>query len=245
MRLLLSTAKVLVLMCSCIGLLNAQDLETVRPDWLDSQVSESTVQKYSSQNLSANDIKPFSWTLLKQNPTSTPQNSANPTPYVFPSADKRLHRYVMNTVGPLSLLESAAAAGLNQWDNDPPEWGQGAEGYGKRLASSIGSDAIRQSVSYGLSEALHLDATEFEKSKRKGFWPRVSDALVQNVTSRTRSGKRVISAPIFAGAYAGSVIPALTWYPSRYSYKDGLRHGSFSLAAGFGINLVREFIFNW
>jgi len=31
----------------------------------------------------------------------------------------------------------------------------------------------------------------------------VEDALVQNVTSRTRSGKRVVSVPIIAGAYAG------------------------------------------
>src|ERR1043166_4181874 len=35
------------------------------------------------------------------------------------------------------------------------------------------------------------------------------------------------------------------WYPDRYNYKDGLRSGSTSLLTGFGINLVREFVFNW
>jgi hypothetical protein len=118
------------------------------------------------------------------------------------------------------------------------------EGYGKRFASTVGSNAIRQTVTYGLSEAFKLD-TGFEKSKHTKFWPRLKDALVQNVTSRTRSGKRVLSAPILVGTYAGTIIPSETWYPERYSYKDGLRGGSYSLLFGFGINIVREFIFNW
>ena len=190
---------------------------------------------------SLNDSK---WFVLKQDKTNGSQKNQPTDAYVFPNADKRFRRYVKSTVGPLSLLKSAAGAGLSHWDNDPLEWKQGAEGYGKRLASNIGSNAIRQTVTYGLSEAMRLD-TGFEKSRRKGLWPRLSDALVQNVTSRTRSGKRVISVPIFAGAYAGSIIPAETWYPSRYTYKDGLRSGSYSLAAGFAMNVVREFFFNW
>lgn len=172
--------------------------------------------------------------------TATTNNSS----YVFPSAKTRFHRYVKSTVGPFSLLRSAASAGIQQWDNSPLEWGQGMEGYGKRFASSVGSNAIRQTVTYGLSEAFKLD-TSFERSKHTKFWPRVGDALVQNVTSRTRSGKRVISAPILIGAYAGTIIPNETWYPERYSYKDGLRGGSYTLLMGFGVNLVREFLFNW
>jgi hypothetical protein len=171
-------------------------------------------------------------------------SQTNNSSYVFPTAKQRFHRYVKNTVGPFSLLRSAASAGLQQWDNSPVEWGQGMEGYGKRFASSVGSNAIRQTVTYGLSEAFRLD-TGFERSKHTKFWPRVSDALVQNVTSRTRSGKRVISAPILIGTYAGTIIPNETWYPERYSYKDGLRGGSYTLLMGFGVNLVREFLFNW
>lgn len=171
-------------------------------------------------------------------------SSTNQSGYVFPTAKHRFNRYVKNTVGPFSLLRSAASAGLQQWKNSPEEWGQGMEGYGKRFASSVGSNAIRQTVTYGLSEAFKLD-TGFEKSKHTKFWPRLKDALVQNVTSRTRSGKRVLSAPILVGTYAGTIIPTETWYPERYSYKDGLRGGSYTLLFGFGVNVVREFVFNW
>jgi hypothetical protein len=171
-------------------------------------------------------------------------STATADPYVFPTAKQRARRYAKNMVGPFAFGRAALSAGIEQWNDEPEEWGQGAKGYGKRFSSNFGKNAIRQTVTYGLSEAFRLD-TGFEKSKKKGFWPRLGDALIQNVTSRTRSGKRVLSAPIFVGTYAGAIIPYETWYPKRYSYKDGLRSGTYSLATGFGINVVREFVFNW
>ena len=164
--------------------------------------------------------------------------------YVFPTQSERARRYVKSMVGPVRLARTAVSAGFAQWGDTPEEWGQGAQGYGKRYASSFGSNAINQTVKYGLDEALHLDSG-FERSKRDGFFPRFKDALVQNVTSRTASGKRVFSAPRIAGYYAGGIVPKVTWYPERYSYKDGLRSGTKSFLTGFGINLFREFVFNF
>jgi hypothetical protein len=141
-------------------------------------------------------------------------------------------------------MQTTVTAGIDQWNDSPEEWGQGMKGYGKRFASGMGRNAIQQTVTYGLDSALGQD-TGFRKSKREGFFPRFKDALIQNVTSRTKSGKRVISVPRLAGVYTGGVIAAETWYPERYSYKDGLRQGTSTLLTGFGINLLREFVFNW
>jgi hypothetical protein len=177
--------------------------------------------------------------------TSAPAPQPTPTPdYVFPSNAERFRRYVKSTVGPFALARTAAAAGIQQANDSPEEWGQGMKGYGKRFASGVGRNAIQQTVTYGLDEAFDLD-TGFEKSKRSGFGPRLKDALIQNVTSRTKSGKRVFSAPRFVGAYSAGVIATETWYPERYSYKDGLRQGTTTLVIGFGINVIREFLFNW
>lgn len=173
--------------------------------------------------------------------TKTTSAQVTTKDYVFPTAKERFDRYVKGTIGPMRLLRSGAAAGVGQWRDNPEEWGQGMKGYGKRFASSLGQNAIQQTVTYGLDEAFGLD-TGFQRSKREGFFPRMKDALLQNVTSRTKSGKRVISAPRFVGVYTGAIIPAETWYPERYSYKDGLRHGTATLLTGFGINLMREFV---
>jgi hypothetical protein len=185
-------------------------------------------------------VSVYSQDLSKKGTASTTTTSD----YVFPSERERFRRYILSTIGPWRLARTAATAGIDQWRDQPEEWGQGAQGFGKRYASSLGQNAIQQTVTYGLDEAMGLDSS-FERSKREGFFPRMKDALIQNVTSRNRRGKRVISVPRFAGVYTGAVVATETWYPERYSYKDGLRHGTRSLLAGFGINLFREFVVNW
>lgn len=173
-------------------------------------------------------------------PATPPQGSTKST-YVFPTKHERFKRYVGDTFGPWSLVGAALAAGIDEWEDNPPEWRQGGSGYAKRYASSFGQNAIQQTVSYGLAEAFRLD-TGFQKSNRHGFGARLSDALIQNVTSRTRSGKRILSAPRLAGFYVGGAVPVVTWYPSRFGLKDGLREGTYSLATGFAVNVLREFI---
>ncbi len=187
-----------------------------------------------SQEITKDDSKPV---VVNQQTTTTQD-------YVFPTHRERFNRYLKSTVGPFRLAWSAGAAGIDQWRDHPEEWGQGMKGFGRRYASNLGQNAIQQTVTYGLDEAFGLD-TGFKKSTREGFGNRLKDALIQNVTSRTKSGKRVVSVPRFAGAYSGAIISRETWYPERYSNKDGLRAGTGSLLTGFGINLLREFVFNF
>jgi len=175
---------------------------------------------------------------------SSNQTSANQTtakPYVFPTHHERFKRFVNSTVGPITLGRTAISAGINQWRDHPEEWEQGASGYGKRFASSFGKNAIHQTVTYGLDEAMGLD-TGFRHSTRHGFGPRLKDALLENVISRNRKGARVFSVPRFAGTYTATIIRAETWYPDRYDYKDGLRSGTTSILTGFLYNVLREFV---
>ena len=132
-----------------------------------------------SQEVTKEDSKPV---VVDQQTTTTPE-------YVFPTHRERFNRYVKSTVGPFRLAWTAASAGIHQWSDSPEEWGQGMKGYGKRYASSFGQNAMQQTVTYGLDEAFGLD-TGFRKSTREGFGARLKDALLENVTSRTRSEQR-------------------------------------------------------
>jgi len=191
-----------------------------------------------SQEVTKEDSKSQTRQTVANKQTTTTQD------YVFPTHRERFNRYVKSTVGPFRLAWSAGAAGIDQWRDHPKEWGQGMKGYGRRYASNFGQNAITQTVTYGLDEAFRLD-TGFRKSRHEGVGARVKDALLSNITSRTKSGRRIISAPRFVGVYTGAIVSRETWYPERYSYKDGLRAGTGTLLTGFGINLMREFVFNW
>jgi|SRR5215216_3040681 len=196
-----------------------------------------------SQEVTKQDSKQDPKSQTTQTVVAGKQNTTSQD-YVFPTHRERFNRYVKSSVGPFRLAWTAASAGIHQWQDHPEEWGQGMKGYGRRYASGFGQNLIQQTVTYGLDEAFGLD-TGFQKSKNEGFGARVKDALLQNITSRTKSGKRVISAPRLAGVYTGAIVARETWYPERYSYKDGLRSGTTTLLTGFGINLVREFVFSW
>src|SRR5271163_2596643 len=54
---------------------------------------------------------------------STPQPSLT---YTRPTATIKFHNYLFDAFGPYKIVGAALAAGINQADNTPPDWGQGA-----------------------------------------------------------------------------------------------------------------------
>ncbi|HKO44228.1 MAG TPA: hypothetical protein VJU84_13205 [Pyrinomonadaceae bacterium] len=174
-------------------------------------------------------------------PLQDPTNQTPKDPYVFPTPKERFNRYLRSMFGPSALIRSAVAAGINQWQDSPEEWEQGMSGYGKRFGSSFGRNAVHHTIVYGLDSMLGWD-TGFRKSGKKEFGARLKHALLENITSRTKSGKRVFSVPRVVGAYASGVISREAWYPERYNWKDGLRSGNDTMLMGFVLNIAREFV---
>lgn len=170
---------------------------------------------------------------------SSSQTSQN---YVRPTKQQRFRRYASDAFGVPALIGSTFGAGIAQIANNPPEWNRTIGGFGKRVASNYATNAIRNTISYGLSETFKLD-NRFEKSGQKNFGKRLKHVFLGSYTTRTKTGKRIPDFPHFVGTYSASVIANETWMPSRFSYKDGLRDGTISLGVRFGVNLLREFIF--
>jgi hypothetical protein len=181
-------------------------------------------------------------------PTPTPQVTSTPQPglsgpndYVRPNAAARRKRFINSTVGPFSLGKTVATAGISTWSNSPEEWGTKWEGFGRRVASNFGKNAIKQTTTFGLDEAFKLDS-HFYRSKNKSVGARVKNALISPVTARDEKGKRVFGFPRIAGTYTSSIIAYETWYPDRYGWKNGVRSGTISLGFNAAFNLVKEFI---
>lgn len=161
--------------------------------------------------------------------------------YVRPDSRTRFRRYVNSMFGPAALGRTVLSAGISTWRNSPEEWGDNWEGFGRRVASGMGRNAIKQTAIYGLDEALKYDS-RFYRSEKKSFGPRLGNALISPVTARDKNGKRVLGVPRIAGTYTASIIAAETWYPSRYDYKDGLKNGTISLGINAAFNVFREFV---
>jgi hypothetical protein len=164
--------------------------------------------------------------------------------YVRPTQKTRLTNYIFDAYGPYPIVGSALAAGLGQIGNSPPEWGQGAEGYGKRIGSDFGLAATATTFRYGLAEAFKED-TLYYRCDCRGFISRMNHAVLSTLTARRgEDGHRVFSIPALIAPYAGSFTAVYGWYPNRFGAKDAFRIGNYDMLAQMGANIGLEFIYS-
>jgi len=173
--------------------------------------------------------------------SNPPASQPSANGYVFPDEATRRKRFINSLVGPVNLGRMVFRAGISTWSNSPEEWGTKWEGFGRRVASNFGKNAIKQTTEYGLDEALKLDSN-FYRSKSKSTGARIRNSIISPVTARNRSGRRVVGIPNIVGTYTAGIIAYEAWYPERYDWKDGVVNGTYSFGFAAAYNLFKEFI---
>ena len=164
--------------------------------------------------------------------------------YTRPTQTMKLHNYLFDAFGPYPVVGAAFAAGINQAYDTPPEWKQGAEGYGKRFGSNFAIAAVSTTTRYGLAQAFRED-TLYYRCECKGVFPRLRHALISTLTSRRgEDGHRVFSFPSLIAPYAGTMTAVYAWYPGRYNAKDALRMGNYTMLGYVGANIGVEFLYS-
>jgi len=167
-------------------------------------------------------------------------NRASPIPAQRLTFGERVRIYENSFLRPESLIGPALGAGIGQWRDTPPEWGQGAEGYGRRFASGLGRSVIARTIEFGVAAADGED-TRFYPSGETGVWRRTRHAVVETFVSRTPTGESMPAFSRFAGAYGAGFI-ANAWEPrSANSTGDALERGSTAMLSSVGWHVFREF----
>ena len=164
--------------------------------------------------------------------------------YFVPMTNRqRWEHFAYSLVQPQALLYTAVQAGLNQAQNTPHEWGQGARGYGRRFGSVYGEHLIGSTVGNAIAFGLHEDNRYF-KSERTGVG-RLSYAITSTILARHDEGSRFISFSGIGGSAAGA-FSSRSWQPrSTHSTGEAAVSFGYALAERAGINVVREFSPRW
>jgi hypothetical protein len=164
--------------------------------------------------------------------------------YTRPTEKEKVRNYFFDAFGPYPIVGAAFAAGVGQAYNSPPEWQQGAEGYGKRIGSDFGIAAASTTTRYALAEALRED-TLYYRCECRGVFPRLRHAFISTLTGRRgQDGHRIFSFPALIAPYAGTMTAVYAWYPGRYGAKDALRMGNYAMLGYVGANLGLEFLYS-
>ena len=154
---------------------------------------------------------------------------------------ERSHLYLETMINPFGYIKAGFSAGIDQWSDKPPEWGQGASGYGKRYVNILGQYSIQRTVTFGLSSALHEDNRYFNSGKKE-FWPRIGYALSSGILARHDDGSRHISISQLGGVAAGAFL-SRSWQPrSQNSAADGAASFGITMGSNMGFGVVKEFL---
>ena len=163
-----------------------------------------------------------------------------PEPFEKITAKERWLLYQQTTFSGGALLAAATGAAVNQWLDRPVEWGQGAEGYGRRIASSYGATIINGTIQYGTSALFHED-NRYYRSMAPSFGGRFGAVVISPFVARNDQGGKRFSTSSFLGGAGQSTIP-LAWSPR--SWQGGSEIGINALiwyGQTAGVNLFREF----
>ena len=144
-------------------------------------------------------------------------------------------------VNPLGYAKAGFSAGLDQWKDKPPEWEQGASGYGKRFANIVGQYSIQRTVTFGLASALHEDNRYFNSGKR-GLWRRTWYAVTSGILARHDDGSRKVSVSQLGGVATGAFLSRF-WQPSsQHSAGDGAVSFGITMSTEMGFGVAKEFL---
>jgi hypothetical protein len=174
---------------------------------------------------------------------STTQHVEPGQTYVRPTEKEKLRNFAFDAFGPYPFAGAIFVAGIQQGYGTPPEWGQGWDAYGVRVASDYGIALTTTTARYALAKVFHED-TLYYPCECSGLRPRLFHALISTVTARRgEDGHRVFSFAAFSAPYAGTMTAALGWYPDRFGPKDGFRMGNYNLLGQAAQNLALEFVY--
>jgi len=166
---------------------------------------------------------------------------AEPAPYTRLTAKEKFELYVRDSIGPLPDLGEAASAGISQLADSPTEWGQGAAGFGRRVANNLAYNVVRQTLAYGISIPTHEDLRYFA-SNESTTGKRFKHALLSPVVARRSDGRDHFSYSNTAGIVGANLIQ-LTWAPPSWRTPGSVATGMLWTYGGTAaLNLVREYV---
>ena len=154
---------------------------------------------------------------------------------------KKFKLFVDRTIAPSTFVAAAGSAALGQAANNFEGYGQGWDGYGKRVGAAVANSASTNFFgTFVFPTMFHQDPRHFFSSNT-GVKGRIAYALTRQVVTRTDSGRkafnwsRVLSL-LVSESIANSYLPPQERTAERTFERAGTR-----FTIGIGTTLLKEY----
>ena len=129
----------------------------------------------------------------------------------------------------------------DQIANSPPEWGQTAAGFGKRLGTRQAQFVIQNSLT-ALGDAAVGWELRYDRCRCDGLWPRTWHSIARNFVTYDRTEKNLRPQLMPYAAAFGAAVAAAAWQPDNPNLLVKGYQGAITQAGvGIGINWLAEF----
>jgi hypothetical protein len=139
-----------------------------------------------------------------------------------------------------NMVFAAVGASFDQLRDRPGQWDQGAEGFGERFGSHVGSYIVQRSVFFPVQAIDHED-TRYFRSERTSYKGRLGDAFLHTIWRHNDSGGMMPAYSEFLGDYSAAAV-SRQWWPRQYHNGSSIFiAGSDTILVDAGINVFHEF----
>lgn len=157
------------------------------------------------------------------------------------SQDQKLKLAVNNSLALSSWIAALLSAGINQASNRPAGYGEGAEGFPKRLAAAMARRSSSQIMgTYLLASALHQDPRFFVRNDLK-LGGSIKYSIRRVFVTRSDSGEHVFNWSGLLGML-GSEGLANAYYPDSFrTAGNTFSRFGYDMAGNAAGNLLRQY----
>lgn len=157
-------------------------------------------------------------------------------------AKQKFQLAMRSATDPVEFAGVAIIAGIEQYNNDFPSWGTGAEGYAKRLGAAYAGSVTSKFISNALLPSVfHQDPRYFYKGKGSAR-SRALYAISAAFIARGDNGRWEPNYSHIIGSFASGALSNLYYPSSDRGLTLTLANGAVNLADSAGTNLLREFV---
>ncbi|HYX54504.1 MAG TPA: hypothetical protein VE783_13685 [Candidatus Limnocylindrales bacterium] len=146
---------------------------------------------------------------------------------------QKFRLFYKTTLDPVTFIGAAASAGFSQWNNDDKEWGQGAEGYGKRYGAAYVDRAQRNFFGQFFYPAIFQQDPRFYRLGTGTVKERLEHAVAHTFVARRDDGARMPNLSHWAATVSVQSLANL-YHPDN---DRGFGSTATRVGVSFGVNM--------
>jgi hypothetical protein len=148
------------------------------------------------------------------------------------SPREKFHLFFKSAFDPVEIATVGAQAGISQSQDEFPEYGQGAAGYGKRYGASLADEVASGFFSNFFYPVLFREDPRYFRLGHGSVKHRIGYALLQEVSCHTDRGTRTLAWENALGALTAGGLANAYYPPAERGF--GLTMSRSAISIGYG-----------